>query len=82
MNVSVVLPELREKAAENYTGWKRSLESLEDSRTGTNASVKIELAEGDAELLQQQGLTKAMGGRLNRRHEPDQQIIIGSALHP
>lgn len=56
VNVSVVPPELREKAAEHYTTYKRSLEALEDQRTGTNASVKIEIAEGDAELLQQQGL--------------------------
>ncbi|MCA1379452.1 hypothetical protein I6F34_01285 [Bradyrhizobium sp. BRP05] len=56
VNVSVVLPELRDKAAEQYTTWKRSLEALEDQRTGTNASVQIEIAEGDAELLRQQGL--------------------------
>lgn len=55
-SVSVVFPELREKAAENAITWKRALESLEDTRAGKNASVKIEIAEGDAELLRQHGL--------------------------
>lgn len=56
VSVSVVLPELKETAAEKVTGWKRLLETLEDSRTGKNASVQIEIADEDAALLRQLGI--------------------------
>ncbi|WP_439357896.1 hypothetical protein [Bradyrhizobium sp. DASA03007] len=56
VNVSVVLPELRDKASESVTGWKRLLETLEDSRTGKNASVQIEIADEDSQLLRQLGV--------------------------
>ncbi|MGJ4945131.1 hypothetical protein ACQR1W_31535 [Bradyrhizobium sp. HKCCYLS1011] len=56
VNVSVVLPELQKKAAEGYLETKRSLEAIEDNRTGLNSSVHLEIAEGDANLLRQQGL--------------------------
>jgi hypothetical protein len=54
--VSVVLPDLKDNAGENYTYWKRFLEGKEDFRTGKNAAVQIEIADGDATLLRQQGL--------------------------
>ncbi|ARQ95428.1 hypothetical protein [Bradyrhizobium phage BDU-MI-1] len=56
VNVSVVLPELRDKAAESYTGWKRTLEAIEDARTGKNASQFIEIADEEGQLLQQLGI--------------------------
>ncbi|MGJ4953106.1 hypothetical protein [Bradyrhizobium sp. HKCCYLS20291] len=56
VTVSVVLPELRDKAAAGYIEAKRSLEAIEDNRAGLNAAVHLELAEGDANLLRQLGL--------------------------
>ncbi|WP_315782273.1 hypothetical protein [Bradyrhizobium sp. SZCCHNPS1003] len=56
VNVSVVLPELRDKAAAGYIEAKRSLEAIEDNRAGLNAAVHLELAEGDANLVRQTGL--------------------------
>lgn len=56
LTVSTVLPEIREKVSEQYLDAKRNLEKIEDNRSGRNASVEIEIADGDAELLRQQGL--------------------------
>lgn len=56
INVSVVVPELRDKAAASVIGWKRLLETLEDQRTGKNASVQIEIADEEGQLLQQLGI--------------------------
>lgn len=56
INISVVVPELRDRAAASVIEWKRLLETLEDQRTGKNASVHIEIAEEEGQLLQQLGI--------------------------
>lgn len=56
ITLSVVPQWLRDAAADKYVAAKRSLEEVEDSRTGKNASVQIEIAEDDATLLRQLGI--------------------------
>ena len=56
VTASVVTQELRSEAARNLVALRAEREAVEDERTAANAGRRIEIADGDVELLREAGI--------------------------